>query len=227
MGDGRHPRWRSSPVASATPDHHSHPTEARSSSTPADRTRRSRTGSIDLWQVRRDEGGWSEPTLLARPSRDEPDEPKPGRDEFGPFLTSDGDLYFYSFRRPDRGGRHYRVRATAPGVVEHASELPDPSADTFVGYMTLSADARLAVFEGRQRIGRATDLFASRRQEDGTWSRAVALESINTTAGEGTPYLTPDGTKLFFASDRPTDAPNASTSNLFVVSTDAVPELRR
>jgi hypothetical protein len=180
-----------------------------------------REGSIDLWQVTRTDDGWTEPALLVEASRDAADEPTAGRDEFGPLLTREGDLYFYSFRRPDRGGRHLRIRAGAPDVVEHAAELPDPSAGTFVCYTTLSADGNLVVFEGRERAGSATDLFAARRDEDGQWGEPFALEAINTPAGEGTPYLSPDGQKLFFASDRPAESGDAETSNLFVVDLDA------
>jgi Tol biopolymer transport system component len=178
-------------------------------------------GSIDLWRVDRVGAGWTEPRLLADASRNIPDETRDGRDEFGPLLTRDGDLYFYSFRTPDRGGRHYRVRADSPGLVEHADKLPDPSADTFVGYMTLAADGRLAVFEGRQRGGGGTDLFAARRDAQGDWSRAYPLDRINTPANEGTPYLTPDGELLLFASDRPTESRLAETSNLFSIATEA------
>lgn len=175
-------------------------------------------GSIDLWRVDRTGGGWSEPRRLGVASADAPDEPAVGRDEFGPLLTGEGDLYFYSFRRPDRGGRHYVVRAGSPGLVEHAVDLPDPSARTFVGYLTLSRDGTLAVIEGWQGAGRATDLFVARRDAGGSWGPAVALTRINTPASEGTPYLSPDGTRLFFASDRPTDAPSGGDSNLYIVS---------
>ena len=114
-----------------------------------------------------------------------------------------------------------RVRVSTPDVVEHAEELPDLSARTFVCYMTLSADGDLMVFEGRAAGGTTTDLFASERDEAGNWSTPFPLESINTASGEGTPYLSPDGKRLFFTSDRPVTPESAATANLFVVDLDA------
>lgn len=179
-----------------------------------------RNGSIDLYRVDRTDDGWSDPALVAGASGNTETEPEAGRDEFGPLLTASGDLYFYSFRRPDRDGRHLRVRA-GTDAVEHASEVPDPSARTFVGYLTLSADGNLAVIEGRQRSGGGTDLFAARRDDAGRWSEPFTLDRLNTGFGEGTPYLSPDGTRLFFASDRPTGSDDAGSTNLYVVNLHA------
>lgn len=178
--------------------------------------------SIDLYRVIREGDSWSEPELLLVASRDAPSEPAAGRDEFGPLLTPNGDLYFYSFRKPDRGGRHYRVRADQPDVVEHSTELPDPSNRTFVGYLTLSADGNLAIIEGRQSSGRATDLYFSRIGEDGVWEPTQPIASLNTRYSEGTPYLSPDGKYLFFGSNRPVQETGAGDSNLYMIPLEAI-----
>lgn len=175
--------------------------------------------SINVWLSRRDGEGWTAPELVRAASENPPPTTKAGADEFGPVLDARGDLYFYSFRRPFRGGHHWVVRAEDPDRAEREEALPDPSAETFVSYLTLSADGRTAVLEGRAPGGRDTDLFLSERHEDGSWSAPRPLAAVNTTANEGTPYLTPDGRWLLFGSTRPTGRAEATSSNLWVIST--------
>ena len=99
-------------------------------------------------------------------------------------------------------------------------QLPDPSADTFVGYLTLSADGQTAVIEGRDKLGTDTDLFYA-CQKDGAWGDAQPLTQLNTAFGEGTPYLTADGQWLWFASDRAAQTPG--DSDLYRVHTKQLP----
>jgi hypothetical protein len=177
--------------------------------------------SINLWTTERLADGWSEPALIRAASANAPDDDIAEVDEFGPLLDAEGTLYFYSFRPPHRGGRHYRVRAGAPAEVLEAPDLPDPSASTFVGYLTLSPDSTLAVIEGRSRTGRDTDLFLARRDETGAWSDPEPIDAVNTRFNDGTPYLTPDGRSLLFASTRPTTDALAGNSNLYIIETSA------
>lgn len=158
--------------------------------------------SIHIWRVERAGDGWGVPQLVRAASQDPPGEVGAGADEFGPLLDRQGNLYFYSFRTPLRAGSHYVVPADDPHRARRETDLPDPSAATFVGYATLSADGRTAVIEGRARGRSDTDLFVATRGADGTWSAARPLEAVNTTAGEGTPYLTSDGRTLLFGSTR-------------------------
>ena len=176
--------------------------------------------SIDLWRVQRDGDGWSVPQLVVDASVNPDDEPRAQRDEFGPLLTSDGDLWWYSFRRPYRGGATYR--RTADGTIERVGALPDPSAPTFIAYLTLSADGNTAVMEGRAMNGTGTDIYYACRNEAG-WSPAMVLEAVSTEDPEGTPYLTADGRQLFFASGRANPATDVAESNIYSVSTDGLP----
>ncbi len=179
-----------------------------------------RDASIDLWLVQRDGNGWSAPQLVVDASVNPDDEPRAQRDEFGPLLTGDGDLWWYSFRRPFREGSTYR--RTTDGTIVRVDALPDPSAPTFIAYLTLSADGNTAVMEGRAANGSGTDIYYACRSETG-WSPAMVLEAVSTQDSEGTPYLTADGRQLFFASGRANPATGVAESNIYSISTDDLP----
>ena len=148
------------------------------------------------------------------------DEPDAQRDEFGPVVTQEGDILWYSFRRPDRGGTFYRLGTG--GDVEREDALPDPSAPTFVAYFTLSSDGATAVIEGRSASGRDSDLFYACRNGD-AWSAPRPLDAVNSSFGDGGPYLTADGASLFFVSSRPTKDARAGDSNIYRMSTESLP----
>jgi hypothetical protein len=184
-----------------------------------------KAGSINLWRVDRLDDGWGEPVLLTFPSAG-PDAPEAaGDDEFGPVLTGDGTLWFYSFRPPYREGRHYRAAPPDFEAVAVETELPDPSAPTFVSYFYLTPDGNTALLEGRAegRGRRDSDLYFACRGADGRWSAVMPLAQLNTGFGEGGPALGTDGRSLWFTSDRPSGHPEAGDANLWRVSTDALP----
>lgn len=176
-------------------------------------------GSINVWRAARAGNGWTEPELVEQASVNDADESSAGADEFGPIETADGTIVFYSFRSPVRGGAHYTVRGD--GLAVRDNTLPDPSAATFVGYLTLSANGAFAVIEGRSTSGTDTDLYYSCRDGE-RWTPPQAIEAINSPSGEGTPYLTSDGEMLLFASDRPAPTSVAATANLYSVDVDAL-----
>lgn len=176
--------------------------------------------AIELWKVARSDDGWGEPEPLVEESLNPEGEPVPQRDEFGPIMTADGAILWYSFRRPIRGGAFYR--SPADGPVERVEGLPDPSRPTFVAYFTLSADQKTAVIEGRGARGSGPDLYYACRGADG-WTTARPLPGVNTAFGEGGPFLSPEGDTLFFVSDRPVETNASADSNIYMVSTRSLP----
>lgn len=170
--------------------------------------------SINIWRAARNDSGWGAPELVESASVNRDGEVAAGLDEFGPIETADGTVVFYSFRQPFRGGAPYTVSGEAQAT--RSATLPDPSASTFVGYLTLSTSGALAVIEGRSRQGRDTDLFYSCRI-GGVWSEPLPIEAANSTSGDGTPYLTSDGKSLLFASGRSTGDSRATVSSLYSV----------
>ena len=177
-------------------------------------------GSINLWRVERNGQGWSRPELLEPASVNDADEPYQTRDEYGPVETADGTLHWYAFRTPYRAGAYFR--GELQGEFERWSDLPDPSAPTFVAYFTLSADGNTAVMQGRGETARRSDLFYSCRNDSG-WTDPEPLTAINSPEADGGPYLTADGQTLFFVSDRPTGSSDATDSNIYSIDTDGLP----
>lgn len=175
--------------------------------------------SINLWQAVRVGDGWRRPSLLEAPSQNSDDESKAGQNEYGPVKTEDGSVWFYSFRSPFRGGAHYR---SLDATVNRDAELPDPSAPTFVAYLSLSADGNTAVIEGRGKRGSDTDLFYSCKTAAG-WSKAAPLRAVNSDSNDGTPSLSSNGETLYFASTRPSASAGAGSSNIYAISTDDLP----
>jgi hypothetical protein len=184
-----------------------------------------RRGSINLWRVERQGDGWGDPEAL-RSASSEPDRADAaGADEFGPVVTSDGTLWFYSFRPPHREGRHYRAAPPDYETVVVDAELPDPSAPTFVGYLTLSPDGRTVVLEGRAggRDRRDSDLYFACLDDQGRWGDVKPLAQLNTPWNEGGPALGTDGASLWFSSDRPSGDREAGDANLWRVDTQVLP----
>jgi hypothetical protein len=173
--------------------------------------------SINLWYTSRISGKWRKPELLAAPSANDINEPKAGRDEFGPAVDSRGRLFFYSFRRPFRGGSHYISYPPDYREVAREVDLPDPSAQTFVAYLYISPDGKIALLEGRARGRRDRDIYCACLDANGKWGEPVELSAINTPAEEGQPALTSDGRFMLFTSNRPTENSKARNDNLYIV----------
>ncbi len=178
--------------------------------------------SINLWVTNRTSGGWSEPELLREASRNEPSESAAAVDEFGPALDGVGNLYFYSFRQPFRGGHRYISEQRDWSSIELENAIPDPSAATFVCYTYIAPDGQWAILEGQSMNRRDTDLFYTTRRADGGWTEVIPMTLINTQYGEGGPYVSPDGKYLFLTSDRPTGNNASGNANLYMISTKAL-----
>ena len=68
---------------------------------------------------------------------------------------------------------------------------------------TISADGQIIVFASRRKGGKGgSDLWWTKRNENGRWSKPENMDSIiNTTSREESPFLHPDGKTLYFKSD--------------------------
>lgn len=175
--------------------------------------------SINIWFSERKDSKWTEPQLVKSASINSIEENKDGLDEFGPAIDSDNNLYFYSFRKPFRGGSHYVVKGTKFDKITIAKNLPDPSYKTFVSYLYISPNGKFILLEGKGNTSTKTDIYYSCKNSKDEWIKPINLSNINTNFGEGVASLTADGKFLLFASDRKTNSKISSYSNLYIIET--------
>ena len=160
-------------------------------------------GANDIWVTRRanpnDDFGWETPVTLGPPINT-------GNGELGPNMRRPE---FYFWRGP-------ATATGTPGDI-YVSRMQGDEFDTPVPVAELNSpehDEKPSIrFDGREiylASGRPEgvgdlDIWVSTRQSNGhAWETPVNLGlSINTTSQDRRPALSPDGTMLFFDSNRP------------------------
>ena len=111
-----------------------------------------------------------------------------GQDNVDNDLFYFEDIYFSEFK----DGKWTEAKNIGPNI---NTEFHDAS-------IGLSADGK-ELFLYKSDIG-GGDILVSKRQDDGSWSKAVSIgKNINTSYNENSVALSPDGKTLFFTSDRP------------------------
>jgi hypothetical protein len=160
----------------------------------------SKPGPYRIWSMRRQQGGWTEPTpLSARINGD--------GDSFFPSMTRAGVLYFLR----EKGGAGRILRAEPDGEdFREAQPLPSPIADdASPANPFVDPDERMLLyplFGRKDALGRGGgDYYASFRKPDGGWTRPQRLEPpiSSEDPDESSIKLSPDGRVLFFGSSRP------------------------
>lgn len=122
--------------------------------------------------------------------------------------TTEGDVYWPSL---DISGETMWYTSLDEG--EENIRMRKDSADYFLrfntknneGTQSLTADGQMMYFTGcgRPDSRGSCDIYVVYRLSDTLWSEPVNLgEPVNTDAWEAQPCISPDGTKLFFASNR-------------------------
>jgi Tol biopolymer transport system component len=177
--------------------------------------RDSARADLDIWRVRRVQGGWGTPEHLG-------DAVNSRAQELGPTWHA-GSLYFAS----SRGGRArmldiYRSRegATGFGPAEALDGVNTEASDSDPEF---SRDGQTLLFWSDRAGGRGqADVYASRRTAEG-WSTARLLEGeINSSGFDFTPSFSPDGGWIYFASMRQDSTGNPvvhnGQSNLYRIS---------
>lgn len=157
-----------------------------------------------LWLVERTASGWSAPrplqSLLRPPALADDDFEV---DASGPFALDGGTLLFSARADPEWGSDLYVAEPDGEGGYAPARPLRLNSYGDEAN-PALSPDGSLLVFQAfRDALGVGEqDLYVSARRATG-WSEPVALaEPVNSRRNDGFPRFSPDGRRLFFASDR-------------------------
>ena len=149
--------------------------------------------------------------------------------QIGPTISSDGSLYFASYR-------HFSTayRENFGKMDLYRSELVDgvygEPVNLGISVNTASQEKEPFVFPDESYILFASDrpggfgdsdLYVSFRKADGSWTEPMNLgESINSSKWEGVPIVSPDGKYLFFSSDR------SGNSDVYWVSAGVIERLR-
>jgi hypothetical protein len=162
---------------------------------PRDRSEIAREDS-DIWYIERTEAGWSEPVNPGPPLNT-------SRGEYPGKLGSAGTFHFtvetetgdYDlFRATFRDGLFSEVQTLGSPINTPNSLESDPQT---------ALDGRYMLFTSFRRSGEDDlAIYASFKNDDGSWSEPLRLgESIN-EGGARFPGLSPDGNLLFFTSLR-------------------------
>ncbi len=157
-------------------------------------------GSCDLYiAYKTKSGGWTEPQNLGLNLNSE-------AWESSPSLSPDKkDLYFSSNRVGGYGGKDIWVSHRSEKGVWSKPENLGPTINTVgdEGCPFIHPDNQTLYFNSSGKPGYgATDLFLSRKNEDGTWNEAQNLGyPVNTIDDEGSLIVSADGKTGYYASD--------------------------
>jgi hypothetical protein len=136
--------------------------------------------------VERTEGGWEEQELLDPSIRGYPTIAANGN-----LYLATGDLWVSEFVN----GEYSEMRNLGDSI---------NTAEFYEEDLFIAPDESYLMFCRRDDGFGAWDIFITFRKEDGSWTKAVNMgETINTSATEMYPFVTPDGKYFFFSSNRP------------------------
>lgn len=159
-------------------------------------------GSCDLFYTKKIGSRWTDPTNI-------PGNVNSFHWETQPSLSADGKtLYFVRGirgRNQTENSDIYVTRLQANGSWSTPERLPDIINTPYQEESVLiHPDGKTLYFASRGHVGMGgSDLFVSRMDETGNWSKPVNLGyPINTMFDENSLMVSPDGEIAFFASDR-------------------------
>lgn len=146
--------------------------------------------SVNMWRTKKTKDGWQAPEYLPELSSE--------ADDLYPSITSNGDLYFPSFRNNER--KMYVAKKTKTGF-EAPVGLPTEmfGEGGLIGDSVVLPDGNTIIFSMRRSdsVGKG-DLYISTKI-NGEWTVARSLgDKVNTENHEFTPIVSPDGEYLFF-----------------------------
>ena len=122
-------------------------------------------------------------------------------EEYSPFITDSGALFFASDREGGYGqGDIYRADRLDAGFGPPALLGPNINSEFGEWNMWVAADESEMIFESSSRptnISVPGDLYHSRRMPDG-WTKAEPVTSLNSDGSDLMPRLHPDGDTLYY-----------------------------
>jgi Tol biopolymer transport system component len=152
---------------------------------------------FDIWKVTRSGNGWGEPVNLGTTVNTD-------TDEFYPSITKSGNLYFTATYKEGPGREDIYVATLQNGAYQKPVPLDTAINTKFYEFNAfVSPDEKFIIFTsyGRDDTG-GGDLYISTKDNQGKWKPAQNLAMLNSKQLDYCPYVSPDGTTLFFTSDR-------------------------
>jgi hypothetical protein len=153
----------------------------------------------NIWAVKLLMNGWAEPVMFGRSLNTEQ------YYENYPAVTRDGTVYYMSRREEGVGGTDVWKSRNIDGRYAEAENLGPPAntaggdADPFVA----PDESYLILCQEKEGGLGAYDLYIYFKQQDGSWTEGINMgENVNSSEYEFRPYVTPDGSYLFFTSNR-------------------------
>lgn len=153
---------------------------------------------FDIWKVVRTNHTWSKPENLGLPINT-------AADEFYPSIAKNGNLYFTA-TYPDGVGKEdiymsvfFNDRYQKPIVLDTGVNSSLYEFNAFV-----SPDEQYILFTsyGRKDDTGGGDLYISTKDAGGKWKPAKNLKELNSRQLDYCPFVSPDGSSLFFTSER-------------------------
>jgi hypothetical protein len=155
-------------------------------------------GGYDIWTLSRPraEAAWSALVNVTELNSQEDDIPRPA-------AMANTAMPLGSRRNLD-GYRTYLATRPTPdepfGVPVLLDELTVPGESTVDGFLT---EDGLTIFFSRAAAENEGELYyATRANRDASFDEPIPIVDLNTSADERDPWLTPDGTGFYFATDR-------------------------
>jgi Tol biopolymer transport system component len=164
----------------------------------ASKDRREGFGGADLYVAERDGKGWKPAVNLGKAINSK-------WEEMGPAPLPDGKGLIFSRKDPTQRSHDLLISVFIDGEWLDAIGIGKPLATPAEERLpSLTANGREIFFAASWRSGAGNyDLWQSYRDDQGNWSDPINLgPTINTTDSEYSPGVSPDGNRLFFASQR-------------------------
>jgi Tol biopolymer transport system component len=158
------------------------------------------TNDWNIWQMERMNDKWGDPVALGTPVNTD-------GDEYYPSLARSGNLYFTAKDRGQNfGGEDIYCCEFKDGRYADPVNLGagvNSSHPEFNAYVSPDEDYLLFSSYGREDGPGGGDLYIAFRDDEGNWQEARNLgKPINSDKLDYCPFVSPDGRRLFFTSQR-------------------------
>ena len=121
------------------------------------------------------------------------------------------DLYSTKYKRSGKGGNDFQwttLENLGPNI---------NTSDGWEAQPSLSADGKELFFTSARKGSRDNDIFYSQRQKDGSWSKAIPFDIINTAGKDKSPFFHQDGKTLYFVSSNSNERKGLGGLDIFYI----------